>query len=439
MQKPSLSQTPAGQPTKSNCDRVVITGMGAVTPLGNSVAESWARMIKGESGINRITHFNSDHLPVNIAAEVKGFDPSHYMPRKDAKRMARASQFAVAAATQAVTDAGLTFPFTENLAERSGVLLGTTMGGFDKVEEGFKQYLRGLSKVTPFSLSTSSPNLSTFHVCVTLNAQGYTNTFATACSAGNVAIAEGAEVIKRGRCDLIVAGGTEANINEITMVGFIALQALSTKNDDPSRASRPFEAARDGFVLGEGCAFFVLERLDHALARGADIYAEVLGSGHSSDTYHIIAPDPESKGAVRAMRWALQDAEMSTEDIDYINAHAASTPRGDATETYAIKKIFGERAYEIPVSATKSMVGHSFGATGAVEAMTCVKSIETGIIHPTINYDAPDPACDLDYVPNEARKKVVNVALSNSFGLGGQNSCLILGKYQNNYTNGYQS
>jgi beta-ketoacyl-acyl-carrier-protein synthase II len=416
---------------------VVITGLGAVTPLGLTVADSWANLVAGKSGVDRITHFKSDHLPVNIAAEVKDFDPHQYMPRKEAKRMARASQFAIAAATQAVTDAGLTYPFSEPLAERSGVLLGTTMGGFDKVEEGFKLYLRGLSKVTPFSLSTSSPNLSTFHVCVTLNAQGYTNTYATACSAGNVAIAEGAEVIKRGRCDLILAGGTEANINEITMVGFIALQALSTRNNEPQRASRPFEASRDGFVLGEGCAFFVLERLDHALARQAPIYAEVLGSGHSSDTYHIIAPDPAGKGAIRAMRWAMQDAGLSVADIDYINAHAASTPLGDAIETLAIKSLFGERAYEIPISASKSMIGHSFGATGAIEAMACVKSIETGFIHPTINYEVPDPQCDLDYVPNQARQQPVKVALSNSFGLGGQNSCLILGQYQPQQTNGY--
>lgn len=416
-------------PSKAQQERVVITGMGAITPLGHSVAETWENMVAGQSGVEKITRFKAGHLPVQIAAEVKDFSPYHYIPRQEAKRMARASHFAIAAATQAVADAKLAYPFSDTLAERSGVLLGSTMGGFDKVEEGFKQYLRGLSKVSPFSLAMSSPNLCTFHVCVTLNAQGYTNTLSTACAAGTAAIAEAAEVIKRGRCDIMLAGGTEANINEMTLVGFIALQALSTRNDDPHAASRPFEANRDGFVLGEGCAFFVLERLDHALNRQAHIYGEILGHAHSSDTYHIIAPDPAAKGAIRAMRWALQDAGLELEAVDYINAHAASTPLGDATETYAIKTLFGERAYEIPVSSTKSMLGHSFGASGAVEALACLKAIETGLIPPTINYDIPDPTCDLDYVPNKARRHLVNIALSNSFGLGGQNSCLLLGKY----------
>jgi 3-oxoacyl-(acyl-carrier-protein) synthase len=244
-----------------------------------------------------------------------------------------------------------------------------------------------------------------------------------------MAIAEAAEIIKRGRCDVMIAGGTEAHINELTMVGFIAMRALSTQNSQPGRASRPFDADRDGFVLGEGCALFVLERLEHALARGARIYAEVLGSAHSSDTYHIAAPDPESKGAIRAMRWALQDAGVEPAQVDYINAHGPGTPLGDAAETFAIKSLFGERAYEIPVSSTKSMIGHTFGAAGAIEALACIKSIETGVIHPTINYHTPDPDCDLDYVPNQARPHAVNIAISNSFGLGGQNSCLVLGKY----------
>jgi beta-ketoacyl-acyl-carrier-protein synthase II len=409
--------------------RVVITGMGAITSLGHSTVETWENLVKGQSGIDKISLFDDSRLPVHIAGEVKDFDPQRYVPRKEVKRMARASHFAIAAATQAVEDAGLGYPFHDGLAERSGVLLGSTMGGFDKAEQGIKEYLGGLSKVSPFSLATSSPNLSTFHVCVTLNAQGYTNTVSTACTAGTVAIAEAAEVIKRGCCDVIIAGGTEANINEITMVGFIALRALSTQNGSPRQASRPFDAGRDGFVLGEGCAFFVLERLDHALKRGVRIYAEVLGSAHSSDTYHIAIPDPEARGAIRAMKWALQDAGVEPDQIDYINAHGPSTPRGDAAETLAIKSIFGEQAYEIPISSTKSMIGHTFGAAGAIEALACVKSIETGYIHPTINYELPDPECDLDYVPNQARQHEVNVTLSNSFGIGGQNSCLVLGKY----------
>jgi beta-ketoacyl-acyl-carrier-protein synthase II len=411
--------------------RVVITGVGAVTPVGHTAAETWGNLLKGQSGVDKITLFDDSRLPVHIAAEVKNFDPRHYISPKEAKRMARASHLAIAAAVQAIEDAHLSYPFAGEMAERSGVLLGSTMGGFDKAEQGIKEYMAGLNKVSPFSLAASSPNLSTFHVCVTLNAQGYNNTISTACTAGTVAIAEAAEVIKRGRCDIIIAGGTEANINEITMVGFIALRALSTRNHEPQLASRPFDAQRDGFVLGEGCAFLVLERLDHALERGARIYAEVLGGAHSSDTYHIAIPDPGARGAIRAMKWALEDAGVSLDQVDYINAHGPSTPQGDAAETLAIKSLFGERAYEIPISSTKSMIGHSFGAAGAIEAMACLKTIETGYIHPTINYQTPDPACDLDYMPNQLRQREVNIAISNSFGLGGQNSCLVLGKYTN--------
>jgi 3-oxoacyl-[acyl-carrier-protein] synthase II len=331
---------------------------------------------------------------------------------------------------QAVEDAGLTYPFPDALGERSGVLLGTGMGGFDKVEEGIKTHLeRGLNRVNPFSLPASLPNLSTFHVCVKLNAQGYSNTTATACAAGNIALAEAAEVIKRGQCDLMIAGGSEAAITETTIAGFIIMRALSTRNEAPAQASRPFDADRDGFVVGEGCAMFVLERLEHALARQAPIYAELLGSGHSSDTYHIAAPDPDSRGAIRAMRWALADAGVDPADVDYINAHGPSTPLGDAAETFAIKSLFGPQAYRIPVSSTKSMLGHTLGAAGAVEALACVKSIQTGTIHPTINYQHPDPECDLDYVPNQARQQPVELVLSNSFGLGGQNSCLVFRKY----------
>jgi beta-ketoacyl-acyl-carrier-protein synthase II len=411
--------------------RVVITGLGAITPIGHTAAETWENLLKGQSGIDKITLFDDSRIPVHIAGEVKNFDPHRYISPKEAKRMARASHFAIAAAVQAVEDAHLPYPFTGEMAERSGVFLGSTMGGFDKAEQGIKEYLAGLNKVSPFSLATSSPNLSTFHVCVKLNAQGHNNTMSTACTAGTVAIAEAAEVIKRGRCDIIIAGGTEANINEITMVGFIALRALSTHNEEPRGASRPFDARRDGFVLGEGCAFLVLERLDHALERGARIYAEVLGGAHSSDTYHIAIPDPDAKGAIRAMKWALEDAGVSLDQVDYINAHGPSTPQGDAAETLAIKSLFSERAYEIPISSTKSMIGHSFGAAGAIEALACLKTIETGYIHPTINYQTPDPACDLDYTPNQTRRREVKIAISNSFGLGGQNSCLVLGKYIN--------
>jgi 3-oxoacyl-[acyl-carrier-protein] synthase II len=420
-----------GQTPRPDRARVVITGIGAITALGHSVAETWDNLVKGRSGIDHISLFDVSHLPIRFAAEAKEFDPHRYMSRREARRMARASQFAVPAAIEAVEDAGLNYPFNDDLAETSGVLLGTALGGFDKAEEGSKTYYeRGLNKVSPFSLPAALPNLSTYHICVTFNAQGYTNTTATACAAGTMALAEATEVIRRGQCDVMLAGGTEATITEMTLVGFIAMRALSARNDAPTLASRPFDAGRDGFVIGEGCAIFVLERLEHALARGARIYAEVLGGAHSSDTYHMAAPDPDSKGAIRAMQWALRDAGVGLDEVDYINAHGTSTPLGDAAETYAIKTLFGEQAYQIPISSTKSMIGHAFGGAGAIEALACVKAIETGIIHPTINYETPDPDCDLDYVPNEARYHNPDVVLSNSFGLGGQNSCIVFGKYQ---------
>jgi 3-oxoacyl-[acyl-carrier-protein] synthase II len=404
--------------------------MGAITALGHSTEETWNNLIQGKSGVDYIRQFNPDGLAVRIAAEVKDFQPEQYLNRKEIRRIARSSQFSVAAAVQAVEDAGFAWPFDETLAERSGVLLGTGMGGFDKVEQGIKTHLKqGLGKVNPFTLPASLPNLSTFQVCVRLNAQGYSNTTATACAAGNMALGEAAEVIKRGQCDIMIAGGVEAAITPTTIAGFSIMRALSTRNDNPAAASRPFDAERDGFVAGEGCAIFVLERLEHALARNARIYAELLGSAHSSDTYHIAAPDPESRGAIRAMQWALANAGVRLNQVDYINAHGPGTPLGDAAETYAIKKLFGEHAWQIPISSTKSMLGHSLGAAGAIEALACLKTIETGIIHPTINYRHPDPACDLDYVPNQARRQPVNIILSNSFGLGGQNSCLVLGRY----------
>jgi 3-oxoacyl-[acyl-carrier-protein] synthase II len=404
--------------------------MGAITALGHSVEDTWQNLVAGRSGVAAITRFDAGHLAVRFASEVNGFNPEQYLPRKEVRRMARCSHFATAAAMQAVEDAGLAYPFPDTLAERSGVLLGTGMGGFDKVEEGIKTHLeRGLNKVNPFSLPASLPNLSTFQVCIKLNAQGYSNTTATACAAGNIALAEAAEVIKRGQCDLMIAGGAEAAITETTIAGFIIMRALSTRNEDPAGASRPFDAGRDGFVVGEGCAMFVLERLEHALARQVPIYAELLGSGHASDTYHIAAPDPGSRGAIRAMQWALEDAGIAPTEIDYINAHGPSTPLGDAAETFAIKSLFGSQAYHIPVSSTKSMLGHTLGAAGAIEALACVKSIQTGTIHPTINYQQPDPDCDLDYVPGQARRQTINVVLSNSFGLGGQNSCLVFRKY----------
>ena len=419
---------------RSEHERVVITGMGAITPLGLSVDESWQGMVEGRSGVDHITHFDASHFPTTFAAEVKGFDPTAYMSAKEARRMARATQFSLAASAQAMAHAGLD-QFAEasagnGLAERSGVLIGTSYGGFATAEEAIFDYReRGLGKVSPFALAAALPNMVTSHVCLRYNMQGYTNTVCTACAAGAQAIGEAAEVIRRSKVDLMLAGGLEAVITQVVLAGFSAMRAISTRNDDPSGACRPFDAERDGFVMGEGAAIFVLERLPHALERGARIYAEVLGYGVSADTYHIAQPDPAGRYAQLAMRWALEDAGVGPHEIVYINAHGPGTPLGDAAETVAIKGLFGERAYEIPVSSTKSMIGHAFGGAGAIEALACVQAIRTGVIHPTINYHTPDAACDLDYVPNVARRAEVRMALSNSFGLGGQNACLVLGRY----------
>lgn len=416
-------------------ERVVITGMGAITPLGLNVEDTWRGMAEGRSGVDYITQFDASHFPTSFAAEAKNFDPTQYMPRKEARRQARATQFSLAASMQAMADAGLErfaeLALQNGLAQRSGVLLGTSYGGFSAAEYAIRDYHdRGLSRVNPFALAASLPNMVTSHVCLHYNIQGYTNTICTACASGTQAIGEAAEVIRRGKTDLMLAGGVEGVITEVVLAGFTAMRAISTRNDDPAGACRPFDAERDGFVIGEGAAIFVLERLPHALERGARIYAEVLGYSSSADTYHMAQPDPQGKYAQLAMRWALEDAGVTLDEVDYINAHAPGTTLGDAAETVAIKGLFGERAYDIPISSTKSMIGHALGAAGAIEALACVQTIRTGIIHPTINYHTPDPACDLDYVPNVARRSDVHIALSNSFGLGGQNACLVLGRFE---------
>lgn len=417
-------------------ERVVITGMGAVTPLGLNVEDTWQGMIEGRSGVDYITLFDASGFPTSFAAEVKNFDPTEYMARKEARRMARATQLSLAASIQAMTDVGLE-RFAEDVAaedgpaQRSGVLIGTSYGGFSAAEYAIRDYHnRGLSKVNPFALAASLPNMVTSHVCLRFNIQGYTNTITTACASGTQAIGEAAEVIRRGKTDLMLAGGVEGMITEVVLAGFTAMRAISTRNDDPASACRPFDAERDGFVIGEGVAIFVLERLSHARARGTHIYAEVLGYANSADTYHMAQPDPQGKYAQLAMRWALEDAGVDLDEVDYINAHAPGTPLGDAAETVAIKGLFGERAYDVPISSTKSMIGHALGGAGAIEALACVKTVQTGIIHPTINYHTPDPVCDLDYVPNVARRTDVRIALSNSFGLGGQNACLVLGRFE---------
>lgn len=411
--------------------RVVITGVGAVTPVGNTAPATWEALVAGRSGVTRVTQFDVSPYASQVGAEVKGFDPSARIPYKEAKRMARCSQLALVAAYEALEDAGLAPDKIDGT--RSGVIMGTGVGGMEIYAAMIKHSVRsadGRMRSKPLETINGLANMPAFHISNTFGLRGPLNTMVTACAAGTQAIGHAAEEIRRGVVDVMLAGGVEAMINDMFYASFEAMRAVTTRNDEPERASRPFDAQRDGFVIGEGTAVFLLEGLDHALARGARIYAEVLGWSETADAYHIAQPDPTGRGAALAMRMALADAGLTPADIDYINPHAAGTPLGDAHETTAIKEVFGERAYEIPISSTKSMIGHLFGGAGAAEALACLYTIHTGTVHPTINYEFPDPECDLDYVPNVARQAEVNVTLSNSFGLGGQNACLILGKYR---------
>lgn len=409
--------------------RVVITGMGVVSPLGNSVEELWGGLVAGRSGIGPITLCNSTDYPCKIAGEVRNFDISTFMNPKEARRLARFSHLAIAAAHMAVEDSGLDL-VREDL-ERLGVLLGNGSGGLPTIQEVcFEMFSKGGMRINPFFIPMMLPNMASANVARVVGAKGYNSTVTTACAASNQSIGEASEAIRRGSVDVVLTGGTEAGISDVGLAGFCILKALSTThNDDPAKASRPFDAARDGFVPAEGAAILVLESLEHALNRGAMIYAEVTGYGASSDAFHVVKPDETGEGAARAMRWALENAEALPQDVDYINAHGTSTPINDAIETMAIKKVFGEIAYKIPISSTKSMLGHALGGSGALEAVACVKTIQDSLIHPTINQDNPDPNCDLDYVPNLARQQEVNLVISNSFGFGGQNTCVIFQKF----------
>jgi 3-oxoacyl-[acyl-carrier-protein] synthase II len=410
--------------------RVVITGMGAITPLGLTVAELWEGLLAGRSGIGRITRFDASMLPCQIAGEVKDFDPGRYINIKEARRMARCSQLALCTAQEAIRAAGLEAGFPDS--ERAAVVLGTAVGGWDRMSEGLKvMWNQGYMKVNPFIPPSSIPNMPAHHLSQKYQTYGPLNTVPTACAAGTQAIGEAAELIRRGAADIVITGGTEALVLDFMIASFCVMRALPLNfNDDPEHASRPFTKNREGFVFSEGCAILVVESLESAHRRGASILAEILGYSSSSDAYHVAAPDPTSAGAVRAIRWALQDAGIPPEQVDYINAHGTSTPANDLMETNAIKQVFGERARKVPISSTKSMIGHPLGAAGAVEAVACVQSLLHGKIHPTINHDTPDPECDLDYVPNTARTTDVRIALSNSFGLGGQNACLVLRKWE---------
>ena len=411
--------------------RIVITGIGAVTPLANTAAASWENALAGRSGIGPITQFDPDGLPCRIAGEVKGFDPRDFIDFKEARRMARASHLAVAAAQMAVADAGM--PMEAEDPESTGVIIGTGMGGLERGFETLEIYrTKGLSRVNPFSLPSTLPNMPSHHVSLVTGAQGPISTVVAACATGTQAIGEAAELIRRGSARIVIAGGVEGLIHEGAIAGFAAMRALSTHyNDAPERACRPFDKDRDGFILSEGAGVVVLERLDEARERGAKIYAEFLGHASSSDAFHVAVPDPEGAGAIRAMKWSLADANVDLDKVGYINAHGTSTPTNDATETYAIKKLFGESAYNMAVSSTKSVTGHTMGAAGAIEAIFCAYAVCEGVIPPTWNYETPDPACDLDYVPNEPRPADLKIAMSNSFGLGGQNACLVLARYEN--------
>ncbi len=399
--------------------------MGAVTPLGQSVDEFWRSLVQGKSGIGPITLCDPTPFPCRIAGEVKDFDPAQYMDAKEARRMARFSQLSVAAAALAIEDASLDHSVQDQ--ERIGVVMGNGNGGFPTTEENARVLVeKGGMRMSPWFIPMILPNMAAANVSRTFGLKGYTSTIITACAAGNQAIGEGAEVVRRGAADVILAGGCEAGISQLGLGGFNVIKALSRQNDEPEKASRPFDAKRDGFIPAEGSAILVLESLEHALARGANISAEVLGQGVSSDAYHAVQPDEDGSGAARAIRWALEDAGIGPDEIDYINAHGTSTPKNDLSETLAIKAVFGERAYQVPISSTKSMIGHTLGGAGALEAVASIETILNDEIHPTINYEHPDPDCDLDYVPNVARQQRVDTVLSNSFGFGGQNACLVL-------------
>lgn len=407
--------------------RVVVTGIGVVTPLGIGVDAFWNGLVEGRSGVGPITLFDASRLPSRIAAEVRDFDPRQYIEAKEARRLSRASQFAIAAARMAIDDARLQIDDSNRYDIGALVANGTTSA--PETEAAVRTLVeRGPARISPFYLPIALPNMPSCQVAIQLGLLGYNTTIATACAASAQAIGEAAEVIRRGDATVMLAGGTEAPICELTIGSFCALRALSTRNDEPERASRPFDAGRDGFVIGEGAGVLVLEQLSHARRRGATIYAEIIGYASTCDAYHVTAPHPEGDGAARAMARAMSRARIGPQQIDYINAHATSTPAGDIGETVSITKAFGEYATTVPISANKSMIGHLTSAAGAVEAAATIMALKHNVIPPTTNYEQPDPECNLDYVPNQARPADIQIAMSNSFGFGGVNGVLIMQK-----------
>jgi 3-oxoacyl-[acyl-carrier-protein] synthase II len=418
---------PAWIDERSEDERVVVTGMGLVTPLGIGQDAFWNGLVEGRSGVRPITLCDPGDSPCRIAAEVPDFEARDYMEAKEARRVSRASQFAVAAARMAQADAGLVVD-QDNRYEIGALIANGSTSPPDTENANRTLFERGFSKINPFYITSALPNMPSCQVAIQLGLLGYNTAIATACAASAQAIGEAAEIIRRGDALAMLAGGTEAPICQLTLASFGAIRALSTRNDDPEGASRPFDKTRDGFVLGEGAGVLVLEQLAHARRRGARIYAEIIGYASTCDAFHVTAPDPDGDGAARAMVRALARARLSPQQVDYINAHATSTNVGDVAETLAIKRAFGEYATSVPVSSTKSMIGHLTSAAGAVEAAACILALKHGVIPPTINYQHPDPECDLDYVPNQARPAALQVAMSNSFGFGGINGVLVFRK-----------
>src|SRR6266498_3363597 len=407
--------------------RVAVTGLGAVTPIGNDARSTWRAAVAGQSGIDWIRSFDASELPVKVAAEVKDFDPAPVASPKEVRKLERKVLLSLGAAREAMADAGLN-GFDPM---RVGVVVGTAIGGVNGIlEQEEIRRDRGPDRVSPNFLPNVLVDSASGQLAISLGIKGLNYAIVSACATGSHAIGEGAEVIKRGDADAVLAGGAEACMHPLILAGFTAMRGLAVENEDPPRASRPFDATRAGFVMGEGACVLVLEELEAARARGARVYAEVLGYGASNDGHHMAQPEPEATGVGEMMRAAIDRAGLKPQDVGYINAHGTSTPLGDAAETRAIKDVFGAHAYELAVSSTKSMMGHCFGAAGAIEAMMCVLALKEGIIPPTINYQQPDPDCDLDYVPNEARRAQVDVALSNAMGLGGHNGCVLLGRYE---------
>lgn len=416
------------QLTRNNRKRVVITGVGVISPLGNK-SEFWDAIKQGKSGIRKLQNIETDHIDVKIGAEVLNFDPSVYIPAKESRRMGRACQFAIVAAHHAVEDAGLSVDEVHTIGERVATIIGTTLGSYEVGETGIDVWRKSdYKRANPTSLINTLPNMPSHYVSKVMQAVGPLITPSVACASGIQAVGEATDLIQLGKADVAIAGAIDAVMFDYILAGFNATRAINNSdNESPQSASRPFDASRSGFVLGEGGAVFIVESLEHAMARGASIYAEIRGYASSSDAYHVAAPEPTGAGAKRAMQWALNDAKVNSDEIEYINAHGTSTQANDYVETLAIKHVFGEQAYNIPVSSTKSMIGHAMAGCGALELSACLMTLKDKVLHPTINYETPDPECDLDYVPNIARDVPnIKTVMSNSFGLGGQNAAIVM-------------